>query len=483
MSMSLRRAFLIFAATLALIGVSVASTLIVLTTSLHRTAQHIGTAVESVRIAEELEFGLVALREASGPLAHATIEQELSQQLREAAHYVESPREHEILSRLGTEVEAYLAAIRRSTASRSLSALQEETRGAFASAFTAAREVIQINVEQSHAAKRVAARWDRTGNVIGMVAILIVVVGVGGLVWWLQRATFRPATNLADAIERYAAGNRAARASEQGPMEFRRIAHRFNDMASTLDRQRHGQIAFLAGVAHDLRNPLSALKLATGMITPEEPLPSEDRVRSMFARVQRQIDRLDRMVYDFLDAARIEAGNLEIRMEECDLTELVHATVDLFAPTSPRHHLVASVPDERVRLICDPVRLEQVLNNLVSNAIKYSPSGGTVGIRITRRSGTVILSVADEGVGMLAEDVEQVFEPFRRTGASKDAIPGVGLGLFVARRIVEAHGGHFTVDTAPGKGSTFNVHLPDKAREEVGSSRPSTTASPGKPPR
>ncbi|HEX7842733.1 MAG TPA: HAMP domain-containing sensor histidine kinase [Kofleriaceae bacterium] len=446
---------------LAVIGAGVAIALIGLTTNLHRAAHEIGTEVESLRIGEELEFGLVSLREASELVARTASADLVRDQLAEAEDYAGSREEQQILANLGRQIDQYIAAIDRAAAGgASTERVQEETRAAFESAFASARKWARLNVEQSRAAGSSAARWDEIATLVGVAAILLLVVGLGSLAWWLQRGTFRPALKLVGAIERYARGERSARASEQGAEEFRTIARCFNDMAENLERQRADQLAFLAGVAHDIRNPLGALKMATEMFRPDEPLPPEPRVRQLVARVDRQIDRLERMVYDFLDASRIESGNLELQIEDCDMRDLVRDTLDLFEPSARTHPLVVSAPDEPVRLRCDPMRMEQVLGNLVSNAIKYSPGGSPVRVTIARRPEAVLVSVADQGIGMSPDDVAQVFEPFHRAGASKQAIPGVGLGLFVARRIVEAHGGEIAVESTQGAGSTFTVHLP-----------------------
>jgi two-component system, OmpR family, sensor histidine kinase MtrB len=459
--MSLRRSFLIFAAVLSVIGTGVAIALIALTTNLHRAAHEIGIEVESLRIGEELELGLMALREDIEPITRVASADLVRRQLAEAAGYMNSRQEQEILATLKRQVDQYIAMLDRAAASDAAPAqVQDETRATFESAFESARQWTQLNAEQGRAAERTAARWDEIAGVVGVAAILLLVVGLGGLAWWLQRRTFQPALQLTGAIERYARGDRSARASEQEPEEFRTIARCFNDMARTLDRQRADQLAFLAGVAHDIRNPLGALKMATEMVPPDQPLPPEPRLRQLIARVDRQIGRLERMAYDFLDASRIESGNLELQIKDCDLRELARATLDLFEPAASTHPLVLSAPDDPVRLRCDPVRIEQVLTNLVNNAIKYSPPGGPVRVTIARRPGLVLVSVADEGAGVAPDDIEHVFDPFRRGGEAKRAIPGAGLGLFVARRIVEAHGGGIAVESPPGAGATFMVRLP-----------------------
>lgn len=457
--MSLRRSSLIFAAALAVIGVAVAASLIVLTTNIHRATYQIEPAIESIRLGEEIALDLIALRDATQPLARVATEAQLKRYLVEATRHIGSEQEAETLSRLTREVGEYVAVLHR-TLDTGAGVGAGAARAVFEAAFASAREFVQINVDQGDEVRTLASRWDRIGDVIGGGAILLFVAGVGGLAWWLQRKTVGPTLRLVGAIERFAKGDRAARADERGPAELATIARCFNELAATSERQHKDQLAFLAGVAHDLRNPLSALKLATSIVAPDGPLPPEDRVRGIFLRVRRQIDRMDRLVYDFLDAARIESGRFDLRLEECDLRALARATVELFEPAAPEHQIAVSLPDEQVSVACDPVRIEQVLGNLVSNAIKYSPRGGVVRVAVGGEPGGAVLSVTDEGSGMSAEEIGRLFEPFQRVGAARGSIPGTGLGLFIARRIVEAHGGRITVDSELGRGSTFHVHLP-----------------------
>lgn len=476
--MSLRRSFLVFAAALAVIGTGGAIALILLATNLHRAAQEVALEVESLRVGEQLELGLISLRDEPDPVARAATEARVRHQLREADHYMGSPQEQEILADLEREVEQYIAALDRAAdGGAAPEPVPDLTRAAFAPAFASARRWMQLNVEQGRAAERTAARWAGIADIAGVTAILLLVVGLGGVAWWLQRRTFRPALQLARAIERYTHGDRMARASEHDPEEFRTIARCFNDMAQTLDRRRADQLAFLAGVAHDIRNPLGALKMAMDLLPPDQPLPPEPRMRQLVERIGRQIGRLERMVHDFLDASRIESGHLELQVEDCDVRELVRVTIDLFEPAAASHRLVVSAPDEPVRAHCDPMRIEQVLTNLVNNAIKYSPPGGAVRVAIARRPEAVVITVADEGVGMSADEIDRVFDPFRRGAGAGHRAPGAGLGLFVARRIVEAHGGEIAVDSTQGAGSTFTVRLPD--RPPPGRPVGGTSGSPG----
>ncbi len=426
------------------VSVCIAGALVATTSILHATTASAADATESVRLAEEAEIDLLLYQRATDPIVRRNIEVELQKFLLVAHEVVTDGEEAHALARAEARVNEFLT---------SRSAGPE-------AAFGALEALVDVNTAQAQRAARRAASFDRVASLVGAGAGLLLVMGAGAMLAWLRLRAFAPVFAIARQMEHFTRGNRAARAPEEGPAEFRALARGFNDMASTIERQREQQMTFLAGVAHDLRNPLSALRLSSVAIAPDRPLPTEDRVRQTFARVQRQVDRLERMVFDFLDAARIESGHLELQLEECDLRDVVRATFELFEPTAPSHTFEIEAPDEPLQLCCDPARIEQVLNNLVSNAIKYSPRGGVIRTSLEHGAGLARVSVTDEGMGIRAEDIDHVFEPFRRTGASKEAIAGVGLGLFVARRIVEAHGGRITVASVPGKGATFTVELP-----------------------
>jgi signal transduction histidine kinase len=231
-------------------------------------------------------------------------------------------------------------------------------------------------------------------------------------------------------------------------------------MAETLAEREKTQLTFLAGVAHDLRTPLQALKLTAAAGTMGGTPLSEDRLGQLLARISRQVEHLNRMVDDLLDRTRIEAGTLELRLHECDLRELAADVVELHRPISQEHQLELNVPRQPVRLRCDSTRISQVLTNLVHNAIKYSPAGGLVRVALEATATEVRITVTDEGLGIPPEDLARIFQPFKRVKSSKEKIPGVGLGLSVSRRIIQAHGGDIEVESRMGTGSTFRVRLP-----------------------
>jgi signal transduction histidine kinase len=218
-------------------------------------------------------------------------------------------------------------------------------------------------------------------------------------------------------------------------------------------------MTFLGGVAHDLKNPLCALRMAVSGFEREEPQP-EGHTRQTLELVGRQTTVLERMVGDFLDIARIEAGQLELHFETADLRELARAVAEMFRGWSALHPVELSLPDAPVTVRCDALRIEQAIVNLLSNAIKYSPEGGPVKVAVTLTDSEAVLAVGDRGIGIPPDGQRRIFEPFTRLGLSRESIPGAGLGLYIVQKIMVAHGGRVEVDSAPGVGSTFRLRLP-----------------------
>jgi two-component system, OmpR family, sensor histidine kinase MtrB len=445
--MSLRRNLTIALYVLGVLALVAAVSLIIYTTYMSAAVTTLADALRSVYLAQRAEIDLLEHARTMNPVFASTLEQDLREKLEQAKQFAEGQREEETLSRATRQVTAYLDTTKR------LPNVPRLSHPEFEPAVDALREVVEINLSHADAGERQAQALDWWGDRIGMTVAALLVIGVGGVSIWLAIFAFRPVFAIRTAMRDYARGDRNARAPERGPAELRTIAAQFNAMADSLARQRENQLAFLAGVAHDLRNPLSVLKLATMTTSPE-------RVPIM----KRQVDYLDRMIGDLLDASRIEAGQLELRPQQEDARSLVCEVYELFRDLSQAHQLSMNIPDQPVMLYCDALRIEQVLNNLVSNAIKYSPKGGPVAIMLQDSDGEAVISVTDQGLGIPTDQRHHIFEPFRRARLTKDHIPGIGLGLSVARRIVEAHHGQLNLRSELGKGSTFSVHLPHRAK-------------------
>lgn len=445
----------------ALLFLLLAAALGAMTRFLGKDAQYLREALESALVTKDIEVHLLHHDRANGQQragSTAARQEELARRLRrdlaDVRRYINTADEERLVDELGRRIDAYLAA------SANGQGLSERE---FLAALDSTERLIELNVEQASELLAQATTWYRVAIFVTLVAAIAVVLGLGGALGGFDRWVRRPLAAAASAIGRFGAGDRSSRAAEGGPAEVREIADTFNDMAATLARQEHDRIAFIGGVAHDLRDPVTAIQMANAMLDPKGPLhgaPSE-QTRAILLR---QTARLERIVADFLDAVRIHAGHLDIQSEPVNLGELVRESVEQYRSIATDHDLVVSIPPETVMVQGDAMRLGQVLNNLLSNAVKYSPRGGPIKVALAEEGGEVIVAVTDQGIGLQPEERNQIFEPFRRTGASRELVPGVGLGLSVSKRIVEAHGGRIEVVSTPGRGSTFRVHLPASAK-------------------
>lgn len=429
------------------VALVVSAALVFLTSFINHTSELLAAAVESVRIAEEIEIELLLHSRAEDPLVREDIAGDLRSKLAAAEQYVSTPAEAEVLRRAVAVVDGYLGGPPRDPALRP------------DAAYAAVQQLVDVNVAQSIEAQASARHWNSLADAIGITAVALLVLVAGLLLWWLRARAFRPLWDIARAMETFGTGDLDARAVEAGPAELREVARRFNQMASALAAQRRAQMTFLGGVAHDLRNPLCTLRMAVSALDRDAP-PPDARTRDAMGIVARQTGQLERMVSDFLDIAKIEAGELELRMTAQDLRDLAHVVCEQFRGWSLRHPIELVGPDTPVRIRCDELRIEQAITNLLSNAIKYSPDGGPVQVVVSATGGEAVVAVRDRGVGMNPEDQRRIFEPFTRVGLSRESIPGAGLGLYIVNKIVIAHGGRVEVETAPAQGSTFRIHLP-----------------------
>ena len=217
------------------------------------------------------------------------------------------------------------------------------------------RSLVSREEVEANRALAAAARWNRTANTAGVGTAVFLLGSLAAVTVWLWRYAFGPLIGVAHAIDRLARGDRRAAALEEGPEELRKIAVAFNEMAASLGRQREQQLAFIGGVAHDLRTPLNTLRLGVALL---ERQPDDARIA---ARIANQVERMDRMIGDLLDSTRIEAGRFDLHLDTRDLREIVAHTLDLQRAAAPERSFVVSLPDGSVPVRCDIVRIEQPL--------------------------------------------------------------------------------------------------------------------------
>jgi len=239
-----------------------------------------------------------------------------------------------------------------------------------------------------------------------------------------------------------------------------------NDHLRELDQMKDD---FVASVSHELRTPLTSIRGYLELLREGEVGELTKDQLGFVSIVERNADRLLRLVGDLLFVAQVEAGKIALEPGPTDVEELVRQAADAARPAAAEKGIELDVEhvDGLSELHADRARLGQVFDNLISNALKFTPPGGHVAVRTSQQAEAVVIEISDDGMGMSEADVNQLFERFfRAASATEQAIQGTGLGLAIVKAIVEAHDGAITVESAAGEGTIFRVELP-RSRELV----------------
>jgi len=303
--------------------------------------------------------------------------------------------------------------------------------------------------------------YEKLSNIVGRGAVLTSVILFLLLIWIFQTAIVDPLYSLVTAINRFQLGNKKSRIQLRGLQltEVKSAASGFNHLAESIERLDHRRIEYLVGVAHDLKNPVTAMKMGINLLRSKDRALSPEKAQEILKIISLQTMRLECMITDWMEVQRVEEGDFEYQMSSVDIREIVDECVLLWQAVEKNHKIHVVCPDFPLIIQCDPGRIARVINNLLSNAIKYSPNRGAVEVLVEREGAYVALSIRDSGLGMSKDDLSHLFEPFRRSIAVKD-IPGVGIGLSTSQKLIKAHGGEITVLSRLNQGSTFKVLLP-----------------------
>jgi signal transduction histidine kinase len=218
---------------------------------------------------------------------------------------------------------------------------------------------------------------------------------------------------------------------------------------------------FISIISHELKTPVSLIKGYAGTLRREDANWDEATLQQSLAVIEEESDRLNDLIDNLLEASRLQAGGLELSVEEIRLDHLVQRVVEKFRPQTREHLLVADFPPDFPTVRADYDRLEQVLSNLISNAVKYSSQGGTIRVQGWQEGDWVCVAVSDEGIGITKRDQARIFDRFfRAEEVMTSKTKGAGLGLYLVRAIIAAHGGRIWVQSEKGHGSTFVFALP-----------------------
>lgn len=216
---------------------------------------------------------------------------------------------------------------------------------------------------------------------------------------------------------------------------------------------------FLSAAAHELKTPITVLKLMSQMHLKKSKEQGADKItHEELLSMDHELHRLTELIDDILDSTRIETGKLRLSLERTDLISIVSATIKKMQIYASDHMLIFLESDERISVIADKNRLEQVLINLLSNAIKYSSKGTMITVTIKKEKSKAIVSVADQGIGILKKDIPSVFDRFYQV--ERYSRNGFGLGLYISKEIIKRHKGKIWVTSKKSKGSIFYFSLP-----------------------
>jgi signal transduction histidine kinase len=314
-------------------------------------------------------------------------------------------------------------------------------------------------------------------------------LGGAWLTWAVARSVIDPIAALTRGAARISAGDLDVTIPAGRPDELGQMARAFNEMAA---RVRHARVSdrdalvearqvaermmlledvrhlhevnrlkseFVAEASHELRTPLTSLQLGLNLLL-EQAESLSPRQREIVTMCRDDGDRLARLARDLLDLSRLESGRRPPRLAPLATDLLVNGTVEPLRRQADARgvELVVDLPADRPVVHVDRTQIERVLTNLVSNALRATPAGGRVTVSVRDRPDGVAMSVADTGIGIAADQLPRLFEPFVQIGAGTRG--GTGLGLAISRRIVQAHGGTIAVQSAPGEGSTFTFTVP-----------------------
>jgi signal transduction histidine kinase len=280
---------------------------------------------------------------------------------------------------------------------------------------------------------------------------LVVVAGFGGL-----RRMTRPMSSLVEAAGRIEGGDYSAQVPETGPRDLRSVARAFNAMSARLKASDEQRRSFLADVAHELRTPLTVIRGQAEAIA-DGVYPGD---AAHLAPILDATQTLDRLVEDLRTLVLTDAGSLVLQKEPTDLGALAVETVDSFkvqaegAGVALRSDIANNLPS----IVVDPARIRGVIGNLLSNAIRHSPAGGSVTVGVSASADAVVITVADSGEGIPPELLPHVFERFVKGAGSS----GSGLGLAIVHDIVTAHGGNVEVESQAGSGTRVRLTLPTR---------------------
>jgi len=413
-------------------------------------AAYILISVRSVEVAQQLRLDVAKLR--AGGSERSVDNRAIDSNLDLAAALVQSNRESHVVERLRTAVDALRGAVAQRPGARPLIEAADE-------ADRAAEELVAVNVEQAHKAESQVREQTKAAAAWAGAAAAALVLGLLSIVAWTRARVLRPLALLRDRIESVALGGPESNVPEKAPEELRAVADTFDAMAAAVGNHRLDRLELLGRVASAMAAPLNKMLQVTDGLSPEGTLPRERDLRAAISTMGRELIRLRRVLDEYLEAARIEEGILDLERGAVDLAGLISESVELFQPLAPTTKIQLSVSGGTL-VRGDARRLAQVINNLLAIAVRHASDFGRVHVELQRGATNQVLEIAVSSVS--GASFERLYNALHGLDQAILGVPGTGFTIHTSRRIIEALGGQLDVERRE-EGVAMRVVLPSTA--------------------
>ncbi|MBN1292690.1 MAG: HAMP domain-containing histidine kinase [Candidatus Latescibacteria bacterium] len=293
-------------------------------------------------------------------------------------------------------------------------------------------------------------------GLVGMLVFVCIIILVGSIT--LIRRVVRPTIKLSEATERFGNGDLTSRVREyDNDDEMGKLCESFNAMAEDIANRETARLEFVGGVVHDIKNPLSIVGSAVKML--KKKSNNRSLVEEWLDRIYQEVHRLENMTHDLMDQIQVETGRLSLNLAEIDLVELVETINKVEGSMIASHHISLAENGPCI-VLADKHKIERVVLNFLTNAIKYSPHGTTIILSVETNENLAKVSITDQGIGISKNELDRLFKPFLRLKNSHRMADGNGFGLYTAKKIIEAHKGTIHIDSQEGVGTTVIITLP-----------------------